>query len=430
RGHPGTGREGPRPAGPPGVSQRFVIVGAALTGGTAAVTLRHQGFEGSLTVIGSELHLPYERPPLSKAFLRGEAPFEDALVRPEGFYKDSDVELRLGTTATAVDPHAKRVTLADGEQLPYDRLLLATGARNRHFPIPGLDLEGVHSLRTVDESEAIRKEISPGRRAAVVGMGFIGSEVAASLRQRGVEVTAVDGGSVPLERILGEPVGRVLEGIHRDNGVQLLFNDRLAAIEGHGRVERVRTAAGRTIECEFAVLGLGVEPVTELAASAGVEVDNGIVVDERCRTNVPDIYAAGDVANHYHPVFRRRMRTEHWLNARRQGRAAALSMLNKGGAYDEVPWFWSDQYDQNLQYAGYHTEWDDIVVRGSLDRRSFVALYMSDGRVQAVAAMNRGREVTRSIGLIEAGAQGAALDPGKLRDEAVDLEDLARKTRV
>ena len=172
------------------------------------------------------------------------------------------------------------------------------------------------------------------------------------------------------------------------------------------------------------------EPVTELAGTAGVEVDNGIVVDERCRTNVPDIYAAGDVANHYHPVFRRRIRTEHWHNARRQGRAAALSMLNKGGTYDEVPWFWSDQYDHNLQYAGYHTGWDDIVVRGSLDRRSFTALYMNDGRVQAVAAMNRGREVTRSIGLIEASAEGAALDPGKLRDEAVDLEDLARKTRV
>jgi 3-phenylpropionate/trans-cinnamate dioxygenase ferredoxin reductase subunit len=409
------------------VTERLVIIGAALTGGTAAVTLRNEGFEGSLTLIGSERHLPYERPPLSKSFLRGETPFEDALVQPEAFYRDNGIELRLGETATAIDTSAKIVGLESGDQVPFDRLLLATGARNRRFPIPGLDLPGVHSLRTVDEAEALREEISPGRRAVVVGMGFIGSEVTASLRQRGVEITAVDGGTVPLERVMGQEVGGVLAGIHRDHGVDLVFRDQLAALEGDDRVERVVTRAGRTLECDFAVVGVGVQPVAELAAEAGIEVDNGVLVDELCRTSVTSVYAAGDVANHYHPVFRRRIRTEHWQNARRQGRAAALNMLGKAVPYDEIHWFWSDQYDHNLQYAGFHTEWDDIVVRGSLEDRKFAAFYLKDGRVQAVVAIDRGREVMRSMPLIKG---GQPVEEDKLRDETVDLQWLAEASRI
>jgi 3-phenylpropionate/trans-cinnamate dioxygenase ferredoxin reductase subunit len=407
------------------VSERFVIVGAGLTGGTAAVTLRHEGFEGPVTIVGSEQHLPYERPPLSKSFLRGETPFEDALVQPRSFYQDRGIELRLGVTATALDPAARTIALGDGERIPFDRLLLATGARNRRFPIPGLELKGVHALRTVDEAEAIRSEMSSGGRAVVVGMGFIGSEVTASLRQRGIEVTAVDGGAVPLERVLGEQVGRVLAAIHRDNGVELVFGDQLAALTGNARVERVLTKNGRTLECDFAVVGVGVEPVTELAAPAGVEIDNGILVDELCRTNVQGVYAAGDVANHYHPVFRRRVRTEHWQNARRQGRAAALSMLGKAASYDDVPWFWSDQYEHNLQYAGFHTDWDDIVVRGDLSKRSFSAFYVKDGTVRATVAIDRGREVMRCMPLIRA---GRPVPEEKLRDESVDLEVLAGVT--
>jgi 3-phenylpropionate/trans-cinnamate dioxygenase ferredoxin reductase component len=407
------------------VSERFVIVGGGLTGGTAAVTLRREGFEGSLTLIGAERHLPYERPPLSKTFLRGETSFEEALVQPDAYYRDHDVQLLLGSTAEAIDPDARIVRLAGGEEVPYDRLLIATGARNRRFPIRGVDLEGVHTLRTVEQSEGIRDEISPGRRAVVVGMGFIGSEVAASLRQQGVEVSTVDGGAVPLERVLGEQVGAVLADIHRDQGVEMVFRDRLTAIEGSGRAERVLTAGGRALDCDFAILGLGVEPVTDLAAAAGIEVDNGVVVDERCRTNRPGVYAAGDVANHYHPVFHRRVRTEHWHNARRQGRAAALSMLDRGGPYDEIHWFWSDQYEHNLQYAGFHTEWDDILIRGSLEKRSFAAFYLKGGVVQAVVALDRGREVMRSMPLIRAGGAGEAVDQAKLRDEAVDLGALS-----
>jgi 3-phenylpropionate/trans-cinnamate dioxygenase ferredoxin reductase subunit len=407
------------------VSERFVIVGAGLTGGTAAVTLRQEGFEGPLTIVGSEQHLPYERPPLSKTFLRGETPFEDALVQPRSFYQDRSIELRLGVTATVLDPAARTIALGDGERIPFDRLLLATGARNRRFPIPGLELKGVHALRTVDEAEAIRNEMSSGGRAVVVGMGFIGSEVTASLRQRGIDVTAVDGGTVPLERVLGEQVGRVLAAIHRDNGVELVFGDQLAALTGNGRVERVLTKSGRSLECDFAVVGVGVEPVTELAAPAGVEIDNGILVDELCRTNVQGVYAAGDVANHYHPVFRRRVRTEHWQNARRQGRAAALSMLGKTAPYDDVPWFWSDQYEHNLQYAGFHTDWDDIVVRGDLNKRSFSAFYVKNGTVQATEAIDRGREVMRCIPRIRG---GRPVPEQKLRDESVDLEVLAGVT--
>jgi len=405
------------------VTERFVIIGAALTGGTAAVTLRRQGFDGPLVLIGSEPHLPYERPPLSKSFLRGETPFEDALVQPAAFYHDNGVELRLGETAAAVDTAEKTVHLASGDRVAYDRLLLATGARNRRFPIPGLDLPGVHALRTVDEAEALSDEISPGRRAVVVGMGFIGSEVTSSLRQRGVEVTAIDGGTVPLERVMGPQVGGVLAGIHRDHGVDLIFRDRLAALEGDGHVERVVTGEGRTIECDFALVGVGVQPVMELAEAAGIEVDNGIVVDERCRTSAPSVYAAGDVANHYHPVFRRRVRTEHWHNARRQGRAAALNMLGKDAPYEEVPWFWSDQYDHNIQYAGFHTEWDDLVLRGSLEDRHFAAFYLKEGAVQAVVALDRGEEVLQAVPLIKA---GLPIEEEKLRDETIDLQALAR----
>jgi 3-phenylpropionate/trans-cinnamate dioxygenase ferredoxin reductase subunit len=227
---------------------------------------------------------------------------------------------------------------------------------------------------------------------------------------------------VPLERVLGPDVGRVLEGIHRDHGVRMAFGDRVAAFEGTDRVERVVTANGLRLDCDFAVVGMGVEPVTELVAGSGIEVENGILVDELCRTNVPDIFAAGDVANHYHPVFGRRIRTEHWENAIKQGRAAGLSMLGTDRPYAEIHWFWSDQYDQNLQYAGHHTEWDEIVVRGTLEGRDFTAFYLRGGRVLAVVALNRGADVRAAMPVI---AAGGGVDAAGLRDERVDIESLA-----
>jgi 3-phenylpropionate/trans-cinnamate dioxygenase ferredoxin reductase subunit len=404
------------------MSGTFVIVGASLAGGGAAGTLREEGFEGRVILIGAEPLPPYERPPLSKEYLRGEFPFERALVQPPGFYDENGIESRFGVRATRVDVTEKTVELEGGERVAYDRLLIATGSRNRRFPIPGLDLDGVYDLRTVADADRIRAEIAPGRKAVVVGMGFVGSEVAASLRQSGVDVVVVDRNEVPLRRVLGEEVGRVIEGIHRDHGTSMIFEDRVVAFEGAGRVERVTTARGRRLECDFVVVGLGSEPVTDLLAGTGAEIDNGVVVDEHLWTGVEGIYAAGDVANHYHPVFERRIRVEHWQNALGQGPAAARAMLGKGEPYDKVPWFWSDQYEHNLQYAGFHTEWDELIVRGSMDERNFVAFYRKDGRVLAAVAVNRGKDLRRSIPLIEA---QEPVDAGRLCDLAVDLRALA-----
>jgi 3-phenylpropionate/trans-cinnamate dioxygenase ferredoxin reductase component len=402
--------------------ETMVIVGASLAGGSAAVTLRQEGFEGRVLLIGAEPQPPYERPPLSKEYLRSESSFEEALVQAPDFYDENGIETRFGVRATRVDSADKAVELDGGERLLYDKLLVATGGSNRRVPIPGIGLEGIYGLRTVVDSERIRAEIAPGRKAVVVGMGFIGSEVAASLRQSGVEVTVVDRNTVPLRRVLGEEIGRVIEGIHRDHGTQLILKDTVAAFEGVSRVERVTTADGRRIECDFAVVGLGVEPATELLAGTGVEIDNGIVVDEYCRTNVEGIYAAGDVANHYHPVFGRHIRIEHWQNALKQGPAAARNMLGEGGPYEEIPWFWSDQYEHNLQYAGFHTEWDELVVRGSLEERSFVAFYRKDGRVLAAVAIGRGRDLRRSVPMIKAQEQ---VEAAMLRDPDIDLRTLA-----
>ncbi len=407
------------------MSETFVIVGASLAGGGAAVTLRQEGFDGRVVLIGAEPQPPYERPPLSKDYLRGESSFEQALVQPPDFYGENGIETRFGVRATRVDAAEKVVELGDEEHVAYDKLLIATGGRNRRFPVPSLDLEGIHDLRTMADCERIRAEIAPGRKAVVVGMGFIGSEVAASLRQSGVEVVVVDRNKVPLRRVLGEEVGRVMEGIHSDHGATLIFEDKVAAFEGADRVERVVTQGGRRIECDFVVVGLGVEPVTELLADTGAEIDNGIVIDEFCRTGVEGIYAAGDVANHYHPVFERRIRVEHWQNALNQGPAAARNMLGKDEPYDEVPWFWSDQYNFDLQYAGFHTEWDELVVRGSMEERNFVAFYRKDGRVLAAIAINRGRDLRRSMRLIKA---QLPVDVAKLQDPDVDLRELLSAT--
>jgi 3-phenylpropionate/trans-cinnamate dioxygenase ferredoxin reductase component len=404
------------------MSETFVIVGAGVAGGGAAAALREEGFDGRVVLIGAEQQPPYERPPLSKEYLRGESSFERALFQPPDFYDENGVETRFGVRATRVDAAEKVVELDGGERVAYDRLLVATGGRNRRFRIPGMDLEGIYSLRTVADSDRIRAEISPGRRAVVVGMGFIGSEVAASLRQSGVDVVVVDRNEVPLRRVLGEEVGRVREGIHRDHGTSMIFEDTVAAFEGVGRVERATTARGRRIECDFVVVGLGVEPVTDLLADTGAEIDNGVVVDEYLRTGVEGIYAAGDVANHYHPVFGRRIRVEHWQNALKQGPVAARNMLDKDKPYDEVPWFWSDQYEHNLQYAGFHTEWDELVVRGSMEERNFVAFYRKERRVLAAVALNRGRDLRRSMPLIKA---REPIDAARLCDLDVDLRALA-----
>src|SRR6266536_1090500 len=370
-------------------SGRVVIIGASLAGGSAAAALREGDFDGEITLIGAERQLPYNRPPLSKGYLRGADRFEDQLVNPAAFYAERHVGLRLGVRATAIDSVGKSVVLEGGETVPYDRLLVATGGRNRRLSTPGGDLTGIFQLRTVEDCDRIRAAAGPGRRAVVVGLGFIGSEVTASLRQMGVEVTAVEGHSVPLARVLGPEVGVVLAAIHREKGVELVLEDSIAAFEGAGRVERVRTKKGRVLPCDFVVAGIGIVPNTELAAAAGAKVDNGVLVDEHCRTSLPDVYAAGDVANHLHPIFGR-LRVEHWNNAFQQGRAAARSMLGREEPYDYLHSFWSDQYEHVIEYVGFAASWDRLVFRGRPESRKFLGFYLKEGIVRAADGLDRG----------------------------------------
>jgi len=410
---------------------RFVIVGAALAGASAAAALREGGFAGELTLIGAEPLMPYNRPPLSKGYLRGQDRFEDQLVNPPAYYAEHGITLRSGVRADAIDATRKIVSLERGEEVPYDRLLVATGGRNRTLTTPGADLPGILQLRTVEDCDRIRAAAKPGRRAVVIGMGFIGSEVAASLRQMGIEVAAVEGHPVPLARVLGPEVGAVLAGIHRDKGVELVLEDSVAVFEGTGRVERVRTTKGRVLPCDFVVAGIGIVPNAELLAAAGATVDNGVLVDEHCRTSLPDVYAAGDVANHLHPLFGR-MRVEHWNNGYQQGRAAARAMLDRPEPYDYLHSFWSDQYEHTIEYIGFAASWDRLVFRGDPASRKFLGFYLKDGVVRAAVGLDRGGDPEDPKGGSELAVVANLIrsrvpaDHGRLADEAVDLEHLAR----
>lgn len=405
--------------------QTFVIVGASLAGGTAAASLRDQGFDGRIVLIGEERHAPYERPPLSKEFLAGTVGFERSLLRPTEFWGERDIECRFGVRATAVDAGARRVTLDDGDAVAYTKLLVTTGLRNRTLGVPGAALPGVYSLRTVDEAESIKAAMSSGGRAVVVGMGFIGAEVTATLRTAGLEVDVIEPFPGPVYRALGPQISAVVAAIHADHGVSMHFEDNVAAFEGADRVERVVTASGRRFECDFAVVGVGTMPVTDLVAGVGVEINNGIVVDECCRTSVEGIYAAGDVANHFHPAYGRHVRVEHWQNAMKQGAAAAAAMLGEDTSYDEVHWFWSDQYDANIQSAGSTGDFGDAVVRGRLEDRNFVAFWVKEGRLAGAVAINRGKDLRRSLQLLKT---RAAVDPAVLADPDADVRSATAAT--
>jgi 3-phenylpropionate/trans-cinnamate dioxygenase ferredoxin reductase subunit len=366
--------------------ETFIIVGASLAGAKAAEELRERGFEGRVVLVGDESERPYERPPLSKDHLRGESEREKAFVHPEEFYAQHQIELITGRSATKLDPASSTLTLDTGDALSYEKLLLTTGAEPRRLAIPGADLEGIYYLRTLADSEALRARLAEGGRVAVVGAGWIGSEVAASARQKGLDVTLIDPLSLPNERIFGSEIGSFYRDLHAQHGVELALGEGVDGFEGDGRVSAVRTSSGRAIECDFAVVGIGVAPRVELARDAELELDNGIVVDEALRTAAPNIYAAGDVANAWHPFYGRRIRVEHWANALNQGPAAARSMLEGSVSYDRIPYFFSDQYDVGMEYSGYATEWDEVVFRGDRDAGEFVAFWLKDHRV--IAGMN------------------------------------------
>jgi 3-phenylpropionate/trans-cinnamate dioxygenase ferredoxin reductase subunit len=405
----------------------IVVLGAGMSGGIAARTLREAGYDGRLVLIGHEPTPPFGRPPLSKSYLRGEETLEGWMVAPEHWYEDNRV-VRVRATATRVDANAHQVHLEEGEPVPYDQLLITTGGVNRTLDVPGADLPGVHQLRTVAESDAIKQDATRGSRAVVVGMGFIGSEVAASLTQMGVQVTAVLPGTSPLESVLGPEVGQVMAGIHRDAGVELLSGDEVVRFEGAQRIERAITRQGRRLACDFAVVSVGIRPAVDALASSGVAVDNGVLVDELCRTNVPAVFAAGDVASHHHPLFGR-IRVEHYNNAEKQGAAAARSMLGIGAPYAYVHTFWSDQYDTKLEYVGHVRKWDQFIVRGSLDERKFLGFYLAGGVLKAAVGVNRGGdpeleeqgEMAAASRLV---AKRAQPDPRALADETSDLNDI------
>jgi 3-phenylpropionate/trans-cinnamate dioxygenase ferredoxin reductase subunit len=410
----------------------IVIVGGGMAGGNAAVTLRQEGYRGRVSLISREPGLPFGRPPLSKTYLRSEEDLAGWYVRPGRWYEDHDVDRPGPAAALGIDTAARTVVLDTGQELEYSQLLIATGGQNRRLNIPGADLPGLHWLRTVAECDAIKREARPGRRAVLLGMGFIGCEVAASLAQLGVQVTAVFPGQAPLEKVLGQEVGSLIGTIHRANGVDLRAGEQIAAFEGAGRVEAAVTASGARVACDFAVAGIGIVPDVPaltgppLAAAAGG--GGGVLVDERCRTAAPGVYAAGDVANHLHPVFGR-VRVEHYNNAEKQGRAAARSMLGSADPYDYIHSFWSDQYEHKLEYVGHAATWDDFVVRGSLDEGKLIGFYLAGGRVQAAVGLDRGGdpEVDRDSEMAACArlvARRARPARTRLADERADLWSL------
>jgi 3-phenylpropionate/trans-cinnamate dioxygenase ferredoxin reductase component len=371
------------------VSNTFVIVGAGLAGAKAAEALRNQGFDGRLILLGGEHHAPYERPPLSKDYLMGKSPREKVFAHAHHWYAEHDVELRSGQSVTGLDRDAHTVALADGSVVSYDKLLLTTGASPRELRVPGADARGVHYLRTLDDSDALHATLATVSRLAVIGAGWIGLEVAAAARRAGVEVTVIETAELPLLRVLGPEVAQVFADLHREHGVDFRFNASLAdLLTDNGVATGVRLDDGTTIAADAVLVAVGASPNVQLAEAAGLHVDNGIVVDAALRSSDPNIFAAGDVANAFHPLFGRHIRVEHWANARQQPKAAAASMLGNDASYDELPYFYTDQYDLGMEYVGFVEPggYDRVIFRGDVAGREFVAFWLSNDRV--VAGMN------------------------------------------
>jgi 3-phenylpropionate/trans-cinnamate dioxygenase ferredoxin reductase subunit len=368
----------------------FVLVGGGLAGAKAAETLREEGFDGPVVLLADEPELPYERPPLSKDYLLGKAPREKAQVHESGWYEAHDVDLRTGVRATALDPGAHRLTLDSGESLGYAKLLLATGASPRRLPVPGADLDGVRYLRTLGDSDALLADLSAGgRRVVIVGAGWIGLEVAAAARSYDNAVTVVEPQPTPLFGVLGQELGARFAALHRAQGVDLFTDTTVREFRGaKGRVESVVTDAHAGLPADLVVVGVGALPRTELAAAAGLEVDNGIVADHALRTSAPDVFAAGDVASSFRPLYGRHVRVEHWANALHSGPAAARSMLGQEVTFDRVPYFFTDQYDLGMEYSGLAGPGATVVYRGDPESGEYIAFWLEEGRVTAGMNVN------------------------------------------
>ncbi|MEV5571851.1 FAD-dependent oxidoreductase [Spirillospora sp. NPDC052269] len=400
----------------------IVIAGGGLAAAKGAEALRDEGFGGRIMLAGRERHLPYERPPLSKDYLQGASERSKIFVHDEAWYRDHDVDLRLGTEVTAVDASGHLVTLGDGDQVGYDRLLLATGSTPRRLPVPGADGANVHYLRTVDDSDLLRDTLDASGHVVVIGAGWIGLETAAAARTAGARVTVVETQPKPLSAVLGSPVSDVFTALHREHGVDFVFNARTSEITATG----VALDDGTRIEADIVIVGVGAAPDVELARSAGLSVDDGVTVGADLRTSNPDIFAVGDIANAYHPLLGRHVRVEHWANALNQPAVAARAMLGKPASYENLPYFFTDQYDLGMEYVGLAdpARTTEVVVRGDLKAREFIAFWLQDDQVTAAMNVNIWDVTDHTQALVRSRTPA---DRAALADPDVPLADLAAR---
>ncbi len=403
------------------MAETIVIIGAGQAAAQAVQTLRSKGSDAAIILIGDEAYLPYDRPPLSKALLAGEIEIEKLFFKKASYYEEKGVDVRLGVRAEAIDRAAKKVTLSDGEPVTYDHLIIATGSRVRRLSLPGSDLAGIHYLRDIADVLAIRDELKAGTQLAIVGAGYIGLEVAAVARKLGAIVTVIEAMDRVMNRVAAEPISHFYQDVHREAGVDIRLGTGISGFEGDERVKAVRLADGSHIAADMVVVGIGILPNVELALDAGLEIANGIVVDEFARTSDPYVYAAGDCTNHPNAILGERLRLESVQNAVSQGKAAALSILGQPEVYAEVPWFWSDQYDLKLQIAGLSQPTDEVVLRGDPQSRKFSAAYLRDGVFVAINVINNMKDFLPAKKLI---AERRVVDRSKLSDPEISLKDL------
>ncbi|MEV0163358.1 NAD(P)/FAD-dependent oxidoreductase [Nonomuraea fuscirosea] len=402
----------------------YLIAGASLAGAKAAQTLREEGFQGRIVLVGEESERPYERPPLSKGYLLGTTGREEIYVHPQAWYGEHQVDLLLGTAVTAIDPARHEVSLSDGSRIGYAKLLLTTGSSPRRLQLPGADLNNVLYLRRVEDSDRLKAALQSASRVAIIGAGWIGLETAAAARAAGAEVSVLESAPLPLLRVLGREAAEVFAGLHREHGVDLRCGVQVAEILGRGgQAVGVRLADGSRIDADAVIAGIGITPNVELALAAGLEVDNGVRVDEHLRTSDADIYAAGDVANAFHPLLGQHIRVEHWANALHQPQVAAKAMLGQDVAYDRLPYFFTDQYDLGMEYSGYVEPdgYDEVIFRGDVEARQFIAFWLRGGRVLAGMNVNIWDVNDAIQDLVRAGER---VDTGALGDAETPLGSL------
>jgi 3-phenylpropionate/trans-cinnamate dioxygenase ferredoxin reductase component len=399
----------------------FVIVGAGLAGAKAAETLRAEGYDGRLVLLGEEAERPYDRPPLSKTYLRGEADRDSLYVHDASFYAAESIELHTSARVSSIDPAARQLQLASGKRLGYRRLLLATGAAPHRLRLPGADLDGVYHLRTRRDADRLATAVGRAERVVVIGTGWIGCEVAASVRRLGREVTLIGPDAVPLARALGPEIGGFYRDVHAEHGVRLELGTCVDAFRGDGHVEAIVTGAGRTLPCDLVLVGIGATPRTELAAAAGLALGDGVLVDEWLETIAPGIYAAGDVAAAWHPHLQTRLRIGHRATALHQGLVAARTMLGRPARYERLPYISSNQYDIEMEYSGLATTSDRVVIRGDLATRKFVAFWVRRQRVVAGMSVNVWDVAEPIQALIRGGRE---VDLARLADPDIPIQEL------